>query len=215
MDKPGGASSTALRRRAALYEPRRSEPAMPMTVGMGLRLPCAKRLTMGLPRGLALIRLLGHASSSCGPPPSGRVGRVGGLSPMGDAINFANGPSLARSASAMRRTSNACTGRQRRTRPCPRTSSDRRCANCNGPPCLLRRLIPQLGACLESVVNERDFEGTLVLDQLAAIGRVDDFFDAFDSDDVERPTLLMKSAKIDARTIAMVVRKMEDSDSEH
>jgi hypothetical protein len=60
-----------------------------------------------------------------------------------------------------------------------------------------------------------DFEGTLVLEQLAAIGRVEDFFEAIDSDDVERATSLMRRAKIDARTIAIVVRKMEDADGEH
>jgi hypothetical protein len=64
-------------------------------------------------------------------------------------------------------------------------------------------------------MDEKDFEGTLVLEQLAAIGRVEDFFDAIDSDDVERATSLMKKAKIDASTIAMVIRKMEDADGEH
>jgi hypothetical protein len=64
-------------------------------------------------------------------------------------------------------------------------------------------------------MDEKDFEGTLVLEQLAAIGRVEEFFDAIDSDDVDRATSLMKKAKIDASTIAMVVRKMEDADGEH
>lgn len=64
-------------------------------------------------------------------------------------------------------------------------------------------------------MDEKDFEGTLVLEQLAAIGRVEDFFDAIDSDDAERAVSLMKKAKIDAATIAMVVRKMEDADGEH
>ena len=64
-------------------------------------------------------------------------------------------------------------------------------------------------------MDESDFEGTLVLEQLAAIGRVEDFFDAIDSDDVERATSLMKKAKIDGATIAMVVKKMEEADGEH
>jgi hypothetical protein len=64
-------------------------------------------------------------------------------------------------------------------------------------------------------MDQRDFEGTLVLEQLAAIGKVEDFFDAIDSDNVERATSLMKRAKVDASTIAIVVRKMEDSDGEH
>jgi hypothetical protein len=64
-------------------------------------------------------------------------------------------------------------------------------------------------------MDETDFEGTLVLEQLAAIGKVEDFFDAVDSDDVHRATLLMKRANVDESTIATVVRKMEAGDSDH
>ncbi len=64
-------------------------------------------------------------------------------------------------------------------------------------------------------MDETDFEGTLVLEQLAEIGKVEDFFDAVDSDDVSRATALMKRAGLDAATIATVVRKMEESDGEH
>jgi hypothetical protein len=64
-------------------------------------------------------------------------------------------------------------------------------------------------------MDENDFEGTLVLEQLAAIGRVEDFFDAVDADDVQRATSLMKKARISASTIAMVVRKMEEGDGDH
>ncbi|HEX8790911.1 MAG TPA: hypothetical protein VF765_08150 [Polyangiaceae bacterium] len=64
-------------------------------------------------------------------------------------------------------------------------------------------------------MDERDFEGTLVLERLAEIGRVEEFFDAIDADDVPRATSLMKKAKIDAATIAMVVRKLEEADGEH
>jgi hypothetical protein len=64
-------------------------------------------------------------------------------------------------------------------------------------------------------MDESDFEGTLVLEQLAAIGKVEDFFDAVDSDDVQRATALMKRANLDPVTIATVVRKIEDGDAEH
>jgi hypothetical protein len=64
-------------------------------------------------------------------------------------------------------------------------------------------------------MDESDFEGTLVLEQLAEIGAVEDFFDAVDSDDVPRATSLMKRARVDAPTIAIVVRKMTDSDDQH
>lgn len=64
-------------------------------------------------------------------------------------------------------------------------------------------------------MDDTDFEGTLVLEQLAAIGKVEEFFDAVDSDDVDRATVLMKRAKVDAATIAIVVRKIEESDDNH
>ena len=38
-------------------------------------------------------------------------------------------------------------------------------------------------------MDETDFEGTLVLEQLAAIDRVDEFFEAIDADDVQRAAL--------------------------
>ncbi|HLK41255.1 MAG TPA: hypothetical protein VKU41_31105 [Polyangiaceae bacterium] len=64
-------------------------------------------------------------------------------------------------------------------------------------------------------MNEQDFEGTLVLEKLAAIGKVDEFFDAVDSDDVDRAIALMKRASVDAATLAMVVKKMKAGDAEH
>jgi hypothetical protein len=64
-------------------------------------------------------------------------------------------------------------------------------------------------------MDDTDFEGTLVLEQLAAIGKVEEFFDAIDADDTERATALMKRANIEASTIATVIRKMEAADGEH
>jgi len=64
-------------------------------------------------------------------------------------------------------------------------------------------------------MDEKDFEGTLVLEQLAAIGRGDEFFEAIDADDFQRARSLMKRAKIDASTIAIVVKKMKAADGEH
>ena len=64
-------------------------------------------------------------------------------------------------------------------------------------------------------MNEDDFEGTLVLEQLAAIDKVEEFFDAVDSDDVSRAVVLMRRAGLDASTIATVVAKMEEADGEH
>ncbi len=64
-------------------------------------------------------------------------------------------------------------------------------------------------------MDETDFEGTLVLEQLAAIGKVEEFFDAIDSDDVRRVASLMRRARLDAATIATVIRKIEEGDAEH
>jgi hypothetical protein len=62
---------------------------------------------------------------------------------------------------------------------------------------------------------DADFEGTLVLEKLAAIDKVDEFLDAVDADDVARARRLMKAASVDAATIALVVRKIEEGDSDH
>jgi predicted transcriptional regulator len=64
-------------------------------------------------------------------------------------------------------------------------------------------------------MDETDFEGTLVLERLAAIGKLEEFSDAIDSDDAQRVTRLMKRANLDALTIATVLRKMAESDEEH
>ena len=64
-------------------------------------------------------------------------------------------------------------------------------------------------------MDERDFEGTLVLEQLARIDEVDEFMDAVDSDDFTRAEALMTSAGIDVATVALVLKKMADPDDAH
>ncbi len=64
-------------------------------------------------------------------------------------------------------------------------------------------------------MDESDFEGTVVLERLAEIGRLEDFFDAVDADDIPRAVGLLKRAHLDAATIALVVQKMEDPDGDH
>ena len=59
-------------------------------------------------------------------------------------------------------------------------------------------------------MDEKDFEGTLVLEKLAEIGKVDAFFEAIDADDFAEAQRLMKKAQIDTETIAMVLQKMGD-----
>lgn len=63
-------------------------------------------------------------------------------------------------------------------------------------------------------MDESDFEGTLILEQLAAIGKVDDFFEAIDSDDFEKARALMKKANVDSASVAIVLKKMAAADGD-
>lgn len=60
-------------------------------------------------------------------------------------------------------------------------------------------------------MDENNFEGTIVLERLAEIGKVDDFFDAIDSDDFDRIKSLMKKAGLDSDTIAEVLKKIREA----
>lgn len=64
-------------------------------------------------------------------------------------------------------------------------------------------------------MEESDFEGSLVLEKLAEIGEVEAFFEAIDADDFSTAKSLLKKANVDAKTIALVLQKMADADSEH
>ena len=64
-------------------------------------------------------------------------------------------------------------------------------------------------------MDERDFEGTLVLEKLARIDKLDEFMEAVDDEDAVRAAALMTSAGIDAATIAIVLKKMADPDDTH
>lgn len=64
-------------------------------------------------------------------------------------------------------------------------------------------------------MDESDFEGTLVLEKLAEIDKVDEFFEAIDSDDFDKAKSLMKKAKVDSETIAIVIKKMNEANGEH
>ena len=64
-------------------------------------------------------------------------------------------------------------------------------------------------------MDESDFEGTLVLEKLAEINKVDDFFEAIDSDDFDKAKSLLKKARVDSETIDIVLKKMADSDHKH
>lgn len=64
-------------------------------------------------------------------------------------------------------------------------------------------------------MNENDFEGTLVLEKIAQIGKLDSFMEAIDSDDLHRIKSIMKKANIDAETISTVLKKVIGADEEH
>ncbi len=64
-------------------------------------------------------------------------------------------------------------------------------------------------------MDEQDFEGSLVLEKLAEINKVDAFFEAIDSDDFAKAKSLMIRAQIDSETMAIVLKKMGDANGEH
>ena len=55
-----------------------------------------------------------------------------------------------------------------------------------------------------------DFEGSLVLEKLTEIGKLDEFYEAVDSDDFGTAKSLMNLAGLDDETIETVLRKMAD-----
>ncbi len=61
-------------------------------------------------------------------------------------------------------------------------------------------------------MDENDFEGTLVLEKLAAVGALDGFYEAVDADDFNRAKKLMRLAGVDPNTIAVVLKKMSASE---
>jgi hypothetical protein len=59
-------------------------------------------------------------------------------------------------------------------------------------------------------MDEDDFEGTLVLEKLAEIGKVDEFFEAIDSDNLSKVNALLKKAGVDSESIQMVLKLIND-----
>ncbi len=64
-------------------------------------------------------------------------------------------------------------------------------------------------------MDEADFEGTLVLERLAAIDQVEAFFDAIDSDNFKLVLKLLREAGVDAETIQTVMKKIAEADFRH
>ena len=64
-------------------------------------------------------------------------------------------------------------------------------------------------------MNESDFEGTLVLEKLARVDKLEEFMDAVDSQNFDHARSLMINADIDAETIDIVFKKMADPFDDH
>jgi hypothetical protein len=64
-------------------------------------------------------------------------------------------------------------------------------------------------------MDKKHFEGTLVLERLAAIGTIDEFFNAVDSDNFKMVNLLLREAKVDPKTILTIIKKMNTSDQDY
>lgn len=56
-----------------------------------------------------------------------------------------------------------------------------------------------------------NLEGSIVLEKIASIGKLDEFMNAIDSDDFDRIVLLMRKAQLDKETINAVLKEMQDS----
>lgn len=64
-------------------------------------------------------------------------------------------------------------------------------------------------------IDENYFEGTVVLERLAELGKVEDFFEAVDGDNFGKVQSLLQQAKINSTTILAVLEKMREADGEH
>lgn len=61
-------------------------------------------------------------------------------------------------------------------------------------------------------MNESDFEGTLVLEKLVELGKLEAFMEAIDADDFVKAKRLMRLAGIGQVTINRVLQMMEEAD---
>lgn len=59
------------------------------------------------------------------------------------------------------------------------------------------------------------FEGSVILERLALVDRVEDFFEAIDNDDFEYARELMELAGVADGDIEVAIAMMKDSDSDH
>jgi len=63
-------------------------------------------------------------------------------------------------------------------------------------------------------MDDHDFDGTDVLERLAAIGRLEEFAEAVDAGDFDAARTLLRAAGLNARVVAEVLARMADPDNE-
>lgn len=64
-------------------------------------------------------------------------------------------------------------------------------------------------------MDQTDFEGTLVLEKLAELNLVDQFFEAIDSDDFKKARHLMQKAGLGEEAISVVLKMMAEGSGDH
>lgn len=79
--------------------------------------------------------------------------------------------------------------------------------------CRAKRWRSLAGAISMPRMDEKQLEdivlqGTAVLEKLAEIDKVEEFFEAVDSDDFRQAARLMRAAGVDEETISLVIKKM-------
>lgn len=59
-------------------------------------------------------------------------------------------------------------------------------------------------------MTEEDFEGSLILEKLASLRLVEDFFDAIDSDNMSEVVSLLEEVNIDEDSIQSVLKQIRE-----
>lgn len=62
---------------------------------------------------------------------------------------------------------------------------------------------------------EKNFEGTLILEKMAELRLIDEFYEALDLDDFDKAEELMDEAGLDLETINWVLEQMQNTFGTH
>ncbi len=60
-------------------------------------------------------------------------------------------------------------------------------------------------------MDETDFEGSIILEKLASVNLLDDFFEAIDSDNMKQVVSLLREADVDDEMIDEVLNQIEEA----